>query len=467
MVPQAQHDGTVPNSGTVPTYRFPVTPGVIAALAVQTLRQCLRRKVLWVLVLFAAALAIGVGVIPSHEPARYVSALIELCQFLVSFFGVVVAVFLGASVLPEDRAKKTLGTLMTKPVGRLNYLLGRVGGFALTMGLIVLVMGAAGWGVIRWAGAWAEHKTGRTDLLVAKRGIDPVEILLCDAEKTKRTFGPAEGATLAGRRDRLVYSFREGLESASSSAAGDRRLEMLPSIATGAKLPRTDAAVVIANPNTKVSQRFPVTLDSERLTVVDFPASLIDPDEGVSVTLDRYEPGTYVRFAPGAFQIMTAPVPFEWAYGKSLVMVFLGVLLVIVVSVAASTFLGAWVAVLLAFTAYLFAQFQEMLVEHMRGLASGHAGFLGMNLYEHVHGPVEHVPDPWYVLASNKVFYALMWVVTHIFPDFHRFDATSFLTAARDVPASAVALAAAVAAAYAVCYLALAQAVFYKRELMP
>ena len=76
------------------TGRFPVTPAVIWALGVQTLRQCLRRKVLLVLLLFFAVILIGTRVIPSHTPAKRVEMLISLSLQSISFFGVIVAIFL-------------------------------------------------------------------------------------------------------------------------------------------------------------------------------------------------------------------------------------------------------------------------------------------------------------------------------------------------------------------------------------
>jgi hypothetical protein len=447
------------------SYRFPVSLVVIGALALQTLRQCVRSKVLFVLALFVLALVVGSAVIPSHEPLGRFSAIISLTLTLVSFFGVLVAVFLAATVLPEDRAKKTISTLMTKPVGKLNYLLGRVAGFAATLGIILAVMGVAGWGFIRWAGASAERRTGRTDLLVGKRGIEPVEVLLRDGAQTLKLSDTADAARLDGpERRELVYAFRKG---GASLPSGNQHLDLLPSVLTTGAFQRVDGRVTVENPKTRESKRFDVLLDSDRLTVVNFPGDLVDPDEGVVVTLSRADSLARVYFKRGDFQLMLPSAPFEWAYAKSLAMTFLAFLLVIVVSVAASTFLSQWVAVLLAFTAWFFALFQEVIVDFMQSMHSEHAGFLGARLFQHVHGPVEETPDPWIILALNKVFAGGMWVLTHIFPDFQRFDATAFLTASRDVPAAAVGMSALVVAAYGSCYLALGLLIFHRREMMP
>ena len=106
--------------------RFPVTPAVLWALGVQTLRQCLRRRVLLVLLFFVGVVGVGQRLMPTHDAVKHLNMLIVLCLWAISFFGIIVAIFLAATVLPEDRTEGTITTVMTKPVGRLNYLLGRI-----------------------------------------------------------------------------------------------------------------------------------------------------------------------------------------------------------------------------------------------------------------------------------------------------------------------------------------------------
>ena len=82
-------------------HRFPVTPRVIWALGVQTLRQCVRRKVLLVLVFFFGTVLVGNRVMPAHDPVKRLEMLIVLCLYSISFFGIIVAIFLAATVLPK------------------------------------------------------------------------------------------------------------------------------------------------------------------------------------------------------------------------------------------------------------------------------------------------------------------------------------------------------------------------------
>lgn len=448
-------------------HRFPVTAAVIWSMACQTLRQCIRRRVLLVLFFFLGTILVGSHVMPSHDVVKRLQMLIVLSLYSISFFGIIVAIFLAATVLPEDRRDQTITTVLTKPVGRLNYILGRVLGFSMTLGIILIVMGVVSWGFIRWAGAAAEAETGRKDLLIGKRGVGPNEAYLRGEEPTEENLADARSGVLRGPADRLlVFCFRRELHRLRE---GDQTLEMTPYVATGAKLPNTDAEIVVENPVTGERLPFGVKLDSGRITSITFPKTLVDDTEGVRVSVRRLLKGTYVRFAPGTLRIMTRPVPFEYSYFKSLVMIFFSFMLVVVISITASTFLSAWVAVLVAFAAYFFAEFQEVLLDLMHSLQGVRVGLFGMAAFAgHHHGPMaEPTPDPLYVVVLNKILYGCMWVLTRIFPNFDRFDTSAFLTTQQDVPAEVVGTAGLILLSYAVCYLVVGHVVFWRKELVP
>ena len=263
----------------------------------------------------------------------------------------------------------------------------------------------------------------------------------------------------------LVFRFRSHLGGLPD---GNQTFEMTPYVWTGAKLPNTPGEVVVTNPLTGERLPFEVTLDSDRTLAITFPHSLIDAKAGVEVSVRRLSSGAYVRLTRGTFQLMRSPMPFEYGYVKSLVMIFFSFLLVVVISITASTFLSAWVAVLVAFAAYFFAEMQEVLLDFMGSLKGEAVGWLGGQAFGHVHGmAAEHVADPWYVTAINRMFYGALWVLTHIFPNFDRFDAAPLLTKARDVPPDVVGMAALIFLGSAVCSLILGHSVFWRRELVP
>ncbi|HTW23032.1 MAG TPA: ABC transporter permease [Candidatus Baltobacteraceae bacterium] len=105
-------------------------PGVVA---VNTFREAVRDRVLYNLVLFALMMigaAILVGQI-SLGIERLV--IINLGLSAISIFGLVMAVFIGVGLVYKEIEKRTLYTLLAKPIRRSEFLVGKYGGLLLTL----------------------------------------------------------------------------------------------------------------------------------------------------------------------------------------------------------------------------------------------------------------------------------------------------------------------------------------------
>ena len=439
-------------------------PTVVWALGVQTFRRCIRRKVLLVLGLFVLVLVAGGPLAPAFDPVERLKLLISLCLASAAFFGIIVAVFLAATALPEDRQEQTIITILTKPVGRFNYLLGRITGFGMTLGLILLVMGLVSWAFLRISAAASPDI-----VLTGKRGINPkdvhmrsggreVPVRYSKASPDKvilKRFGPTD--------ETLVFTFRPDL---GRLAEDNVTVEITPFIGAGIKLPSTDAVITVESRAGESRRKlsFARKLNSDFTTAIEFPRDLIDPVEGVDVTLHRKDPEAFLRLGMDEVQLMAPPAPFEYSLFKAFLVLFCGLQLIVVISVTAGTFLSAWVAVLASFAACFFGQFNQYMQEYMASL-QGQVGLLGMYAM-----PGRAAPgvgqDPFFIRAVNQVLKGVLWIVTRIVPDFEHFKATSFLTASRDVPGSAVFWALVIAVGYGVCYLILGQLVFWRREVL-
>jgi len=105
-------------------------PGVVA---INTFREAVRDRVLYNLVLFALMMigaAILVGQI-SIGIERLV--IINLGLSAISIFGLVMAVFIGVGLVYKEMEKRTLYTLLAKPIRRSEFLVGKYGGLLLTL----------------------------------------------------------------------------------------------------------------------------------------------------------------------------------------------------------------------------------------------------------------------------------------------------------------------------------------------
>jgi len=105
-------------------------PGVVA---VNTFREAVRDRVLYNLVFFALVMigaAILVGQI-SIGIERLV--IVNLGLSAISIFGLVMAVFIGVGLVSKEMEKRTLYSLLAKPIRRWEFLAGKYAGLLLTL----------------------------------------------------------------------------------------------------------------------------------------------------------------------------------------------------------------------------------------------------------------------------------------------------------------------------------------------
>src|SRR3954466_14784702 len=102
-------------------------------IAFNTFREAVRDRVLYNLIAFALLMsgaAILVGQI-SIEIERLV--VINLGLTAVSLFGIVIAIFIGIGLVSKEIDRRTLYTILSRPVRRWEFILGKFGGLMATL----------------------------------------------------------------------------------------------------------------------------------------------------------------------------------------------------------------------------------------------------------------------------------------------------------------------------------------------
>jgi ABC-type transport system involved in multi-copper enzyme maturation permease subunit len=114
----------------------------IYAIALNTYREAVRDRVLFGVLVFAAgvlALTLALGELSLDQQMRVVT---DLGLASISLFSVVVAIFLGSSLLYKEIERKTLYVILPKPIARFEFLLGKYFGIVATCAVFVAIMGA-------------------------------------------------------------------------------------------------------------------------------------------------------------------------------------------------------------------------------------------------------------------------------------------------------------------------------------
>ena len=123
--------------------------GRISAIATNTLREAIRNRVLYTLLFFALAL-IGTGVLLSSLSYVESDRILQDVGFAaIRVFAVAIAIFVGIGLVHREVDRRTIFTILSKPISRSEFLLGKYAGLLLTLWLQIAVMGL-GFAGISW-----------------------------------------------------------------------------------------------------------------------------------------------------------------------------------------------------------------------------------------------------------------------------------------------------------------------------
>lgn len=114
----------------------------IGYVALNTYRETVRDKVLYNLVLFALLMISSsyvLGKISVYQEAKITK---DLGLASISIFGMVIAIFIGISLVSKEIDKRTLYSVLPKPISRVQFLLGKYFGLLTTLLVNVAIMTA-------------------------------------------------------------------------------------------------------------------------------------------------------------------------------------------------------------------------------------------------------------------------------------------------------------------------------------
>ncbi len=112
----------------------------ILSIAINTFRENLREKLLYNLVIFALLL-IGSSIIVSRLTlGDYERLILDIGLGSINIFSVLIAIFVGIGLVSKEIEKKTIYTIVSKPVPRYEFLTGKFAGLAITLWVNTCVM---------------------------------------------------------------------------------------------------------------------------------------------------------------------------------------------------------------------------------------------------------------------------------------------------------------------------------------
>src|ERR1041385_4907142 len=114
----------------------------IAAVAINTFREAVRDRVLYGVLGVATFVLVFTLVLAEVSLDQQRRIVLDVGLASISLFSVLVAIFLGSSLLYKEIERKTLYVILPKPIRRHEFLLGKYLGIALTGSVFVAIQGA-------------------------------------------------------------------------------------------------------------------------------------------------------------------------------------------------------------------------------------------------------------------------------------------------------------------------------------
>jgi len=131
---------------------------VVPRIAVNVFKESVRDKVLYNLVLFATLLIAASYLIGQLTAGQDIKIIKDLGLAATSIFGLFIAVFIGIGLVSKEVDRRSIYSLLTKPIRRAEFIVGKYLGLVLTLLVNVSAMTLALYvvlGYMAWrAGGW-------------------------------------------------------------------------------------------------------------------------------------------------------------------------------------------------------------------------------------------------------------------------------------------------------------------------
>ncbi len=124
--------------------------GKVVAIALNTFKEAVRNKVLYFLLIFALLIMGFSGVLGDLSIATPDKMIKDLGLASIDFIGFLIAVFVGVYLVYNEIDKKTIYTLVSKPINRSQFVLGKFFGLLFTIFVNVAIMSIFFFAVLYW-----------------------------------------------------------------------------------------------------------------------------------------------------------------------------------------------------------------------------------------------------------------------------------------------------------------------------
>jgi Cu-processing system permease protein len=115
----------------------------ISSIAVNTFRESVREKLLYIVILYGGILLLSTFILsPLSVGAAGGKIITDVGLAGISLLGVLTAIMVGSTLVHKEVEKKAVFMVLTRPVSRHEYLVGKFSGMVMALGLLMVIMTA-------------------------------------------------------------------------------------------------------------------------------------------------------------------------------------------------------------------------------------------------------------------------------------------------------------------------------------
>jgi len=138
----------VARAGEPPLVRLPSAEAAIRAIALNTFREAIRDRVLYLLLAFSLILIAVSRLVSLLTVGDEEKIIKDVGLSAISLFGVLIAVFVGVSLVFKEIERRTVYTLLANPIRRWQFVTGKFLGLLAVLALNVTAMSVALFGIV-------------------------------------------------------------------------------------------------------------------------------------------------------------------------------------------------------------------------------------------------------------------------------------------------------------------------------
>jgi ABC-type transport system involved in multi-copper enzyme maturation permease subunit len=113
---------------------------IISSIAENTFRETIRDRVLYSILFFALGMIVLSFVVSRWSIGQEVKILKDFGLSVMSIFGLLISIFIGIGLVYKEIEKKTIYVIISKPIHRYQFILGKYFGLILTLLVNIIIM---------------------------------------------------------------------------------------------------------------------------------------------------------------------------------------------------------------------------------------------------------------------------------------------------------------------------------------